>query len=173
MNDIPITAHFGYNEMTKSATLDRHNALQRRRDPKFVNIVNTPNDEQLGNLTFLCKQLEVIRRFAGGPMIINSAFRTAYVNNLVGGALRSLHVRGLAADIHCDTFDDAIRLAHIAKACNCSEDSATRTSFSEILVSKNATSWWLHLGVTRIPLEHPATPVKLDITVGLYRGVYR
>lgn len=52
-----------------------------------------------------CKQrlldaLEAFRAIAGKPVLINSAYRCAVHNKAVGGAPRSQHVQGIAADIY-------------------------------------------------------------------------
>ena len=49
--------------------------------------------------TRLLDMLEKTRRELGAPMIVNSGFRSRLHNTLIGGALRSYHVRGMAADI--------------------------------------------------------------------------
>jgi len=49
--------------------------------------------------TRLLDMLEATRRELGAPMIVNSGFRSRLHNTLIGGALRSYHVRGMAADI--------------------------------------------------------------------------
>ena len=82
-----ITEHFSYNEMTRSAW-----AETRRVD-------NTPDSLQLAALENLCRTvLEPLRR-AFGPITINSAFRSARVNEGVHGVGNSRHLYGEAADI--------------------------------------------------------------------------
>ena len=49
--------------------------------------------------TRLMDMLQATRRVLGEPMIVNSGFRSRLHNTLIGGALRSFHVRGMAADI--------------------------------------------------------------------------
>src|SRR5690606_38204300 len=49
----------------------------------------------------LVQLLEAIRAEAGGPIHINSAYRTPAHNRAVGGASQSRHVWGMAADITC------------------------------------------------------------------------
>lgn len=77
---------------------------------KFEELVHTdtglPNsvdtDSHLANLASLWNTLNFIRHQLGRPIIINSAFRTEQVNKQVGGAKRSLHMQGRAADIRCE-----------------------------------------------------------------------
>lgn len=52
-------------------------------------------------LLVLCALLEVIRKDVGKSLIIVSGYRTATYNRRIGGARRSQHVEGRAADIRC------------------------------------------------------------------------
>lgn len=61
---------------------------------------NSPNDAELANLVRLAQFLEQVKEAVGGkPVIVNSAFRSAEVNQAVGSTDRSQHRRGCAADI--------------------------------------------------------------------------
>jgi len=61
---------------------------------------NTPNDAELANLVRLADFLEQVKIVLGGkPIIVNSAFRSAEVNQAVGSSDKSQHRRGCAADI--------------------------------------------------------------------------
>lgn len=61
---------------------------------------NTPScDSHLANLASLWNTLNYVRQEFGFPIIVNSAYRTEQVNKQVGGAKRSLHMQGRAADI--------------------------------------------------------------------------
>ena len=53
----------------------------------------------LANLASLWDVLNCLRDKLERPIIINSAYRTKAVNERVGGAKRSLHMQGRAADI--------------------------------------------------------------------------
>lgn len=53
----------------------------------------------LANLASLRDVLNYLRDKLGQPIFINSAYRTPEVNKAVGGAKRSLHMQGRAADI--------------------------------------------------------------------------
>lgn len=65
-----------------------------------TNLDNTPaSSYHLGNLACLWDTLNQVREKLGQPIIINSAYRTPQVNKQVGGAKRSLHMQGRAADI--------------------------------------------------------------------------
>lgn len=58
--------------------------------------------------------LEQIRCEIGEPVVINSSYRTPSYNKKVGGASRSRHLYGGAADIHAGGVDP-MKLARIAE----------------------------------------------------------
>jgi hypothetical protein len=60
---------------------------------------NMPTWEQVENLRKLGNMLDRIRQRFGGPIAVNSAFRSEAVNRSVGGSNTSAHLKGLAADI--------------------------------------------------------------------------
>jgi hypothetical protein len=64
---------------------------------------NTPNDEQIANLTELAQALERVQQLLG-PLHISSAFRSPKVNAAIGGSTTSAHMEGYAADITCPSF---------------------------------------------------------------------
>lgn len=83
-----LSEHFTLGELTRSQTALR----------KGVN--NTPNDAQRANLERLCVVLlEPIRALLGVPLQIDSGYRSAVINTLVGGAAHSAHLDGRAADV--------------------------------------------------------------------------
>jgi hypothetical protein len=79
----PVSLHFTLEELVTS----------QHRD-----IDNTPNADQLKNLTtLLAPKLEEVRGLLG-PMHVNSALRVEALNLAVNGAKNSQHVLGLACD---------------------------------------------------------------------------
>ena len=60
---------------------------------------NTPSRNNLGNLCALSFKLQELRDAMLLPLYINSAFRSPQVNRAVGGAAKSYHLYGRAADI--------------------------------------------------------------------------
>ena len=83
-----LSPHFTFGEMIASQTAAR-NSLD-----------NTPSDKQTENLKALCENvLEPIRIHYKKPVIIQAGYRCPEVNKLVGGAERSQHMQGEAADI--------------------------------------------------------------------------
>ena len=67
-------------------------------------IDNTPDEEQLINMQLLAiKVFEPLRKYVGGPIKINSFFRSVKLNKAIGGSNKSQHCKGQAIDID-DTF---------------------------------------------------------------------
>jgi len=72
-----------------------HSATAKRRD-----LDNTPNADQLDNMYKVANFIfEPLRLWAGGPIKINSFFRSVALNRAVGGTSRSQHCKGQAIDI--------------------------------------------------------------------------
>ena len=168
-NDLPITPHFGFNEMTRSEALNSYNKKNAGVNG-FIPVDNQPTDEELGNLYYLCECLEKLRKY-NGILTINSAYRNDFVNKLVGGSPFSYHRKGLAADIRCCSFNEAINLAVSAKKLLLSADPEDHVDFCEIIVSTTTRSWWLHVAVSKVP-QKAYVPIKLDISVIAKSGVY-
>lgn len=63
-------------------------------------IPNHPNTFQKMNMEKLIDRvLDPIRSLYGKPIYVNSGFRCAKLNEVIGGAKNSDHLRGMAADI--------------------------------------------------------------------------
>tara|TARA_B100000214_G_scaffold257319_1_gene189717 strand:+ start:18773 stop:19237 length:465 start_codon:yes stop_codon:yes gene_type:complete len=87
-----ISEHVSYREGVKSNTAIR------------LNIDNTPDSYALSNMSALSIHLfEPLRRWVGGPIKINSFYRSEELNKAIGGSSRSQHCEGRAIDID-DTF---------------------------------------------------------------------
>jgi hypothetical protein len=83
-----LTPHFSLEELTVSETAERNGWD------------NSPNDQELANLTRLADFLEQVKVVLGGkPIMVNSAFRSKRVNDAVGSKDTSQHRIGCAADI--------------------------------------------------------------------------
>ena len=87
-----ISKHVSYKEGVYSTTATRRG------------IDNTPNDEQLANMELIAEKVfEPLRKYVGGPVKINSFFRSVKLNKTIGGSSKSQHCKGQAIDID-DTF---------------------------------------------------------------------
>ena len=72
---------------------------------------NTPNDEQIVNLTELAMALDRVELLLGFPITVNSAYRSPKVNAAVGGSPVSAHIQGYAADFSCKAFGSPLEVA--------------------------------------------------------------
>lgn len=73
---------------------------------------NTPNADEITNLTRLAQFLELVKTTLDGkPIMVNSAFRSKQVNDSVGSKDTSQHRLGCAADIRVPgmTPDQVVR----------------------------------------------------------------
>ena len=90
-----ISKHISYKEATYSRTATR------------LDIDNKPNDEQLKNMKLIAEEVfEPLRMWVGGPIKINSFFRSPKLNTAIGGSSKSQHCHGQAIDLD-DTFGRA------------------------------------------------------------------
>lgn len=95
-----ITEHFTWEEMTFSETAIRHG------------INNTPPDELLPNINRMANFMEQVRYVMGGrPIHITSWYRCPQVNQLIGGAISSMHMKGLACDLVIPSFGPPLKVA--------------------------------------------------------------
>jgi len=63
-------------------------------------IDNKPGDYELTNMTALAENIfEPLREWVGGPIKINSFFRSVELNEAIGGSSKSQHCQGRAIDI--------------------------------------------------------------------------
>jgi zinc D-Ala-D-Ala carboxypeptidase len=87
-----ISKHITYKEAIRSNTALR------------LNINNIPNDYEISNMVGIANNVfEPLREYVGGPIKINSMFRSEALNRAIGGSSRSQHCQGRAIDLD-DTF---------------------------------------------------------------------
>ena len=83
-----ISAHISDKEGVYSVT-----AMRRGID-------NTPKSEELDNMQLLAEKIfEPLREWVGGPIRINSFYRSPELNKAIGGSTTSQHCKGQAMDI--------------------------------------------------------------------------
>ena len=83
-----ISEHVSLNEGIKSHTATR------------LNIDNAPRDLDLINMKTIAKKVfEPLREWVGGPIAINSFYRSPKLNSAIGGSTTSQHCIGCAIDI--------------------------------------------------------------------------
>ena len=125
-----LSDHFTLGEMTKSNS-----------HPEVYNI---PSHEAIANLKRVCSWLEVLRERSGGPVRINSGYRSPQLNKKIGGVPTSNHLTGCAADIRVSGIEQLIRYATIL--LDISDES--QEDFDELLIERSPKgSYWLHFAV--------------------------
>ena len=83
-----ISEHISLKEGIKSHTATR------------LNIDNEPSSLDLINMKTIAEQVfEPLRKFVGGPIAINSFYRSPKLNSAIGGSTSSQHCKGYAIDI--------------------------------------------------------------------------
>ena len=83
-----ISDHITYAEAIHSNTAKRRG------------IDNTPSEVQVLSMKLLAdKVFEPLRKWVGGPIKVNSFFRSIALNEAIGGAASSQHCKGQAIDI--------------------------------------------------------------------------
>ena len=126
-----LTPHFRLSEFIQSPTARR------------LRIDNTPDSAALHNLQLLCTYLlEPIRKAFRQPIIINSGYRCRQLNRAVGGAQRSLHLSGRAADIRAANIADNSRLKAVIDDLG--------LPCSELIYEKptrDGTPRWIHIAI--------------------------
>ena len=72
-----------------------------------LGIDNKPDEKQLQNMVAVAEEIfEPLRMWVGGPIKINSFFRSPKLNKTIGGSSKSQHCQGQAIDLD-DTFGRA------------------------------------------------------------------
>jgi len=83
-----ISDNVSFKEGTFSATATR------------LGINNVPDKEALMNMQIIAKKIfQPLRVYVGGPIKINSFYRSPELNKAIGGSTKSQHCKGCAIDI--------------------------------------------------------------------------
>ena len=140
-----LTQHFTLEEMCKSGS--------------HPEVKNVPNGTQRENLERVAVWLEGLRTLYNArypnkdgeptPLIVNSGFRCAMLNKVVGGVPTSNHLTGCAADIHCPGKDTNERAKMALRYATLLLELANirREKFDEVIVERKGTTWWVHFAV--------------------------
>ena len=106
--------------------------------------------QDVANMTYGCLMLLEPARRVVGPIIINSGFRNARVNALVGGVKNSQHLMGQAADIRPKDPRQFSKLVDFLK----------NSEYTDQLLTGNG---WLHIS------WNPFAVPKHYIRIGYYK----
>ena len=129
-NQAKLSEHFVLGEFTKSSS-----------HPEIYNI---PSHEAIANLKRICIWLEVLRERSGGPVRINSGYRSPQLNRAIHGNANSNHMTGCACDIRVSGMEQALRYAVILM--DYADES--KQEFDELLIEKNRYgAIWVHFAV--------------------------
>lgn len=127
-----LTANFSLEELTRSEAADRNGWD------------NTPNEQEVSNLTRLAALLQQVKTAVGGkPVIINSGFRSKQVNDSVGSKDTSQHRLGCAADIRVP----GMKPREVVEACI-----KAAIPFDQIILEFDS---WTHISVPNAPEFNP------------------
>ena len=126
-----LSPHFKLVEFTRSGTASaRH-------------IDNTPNEQQIENIRFLCKNVLEPLREKFGPIIIGSGFRCPALNTAVGGVKNSQHKTGEACDIHLPSIEVGKKYFEFLK---------TLPVFDQLIWERDnprSSHYWIHVSIKR------------------------
>lgn len=128
-----LSDHFTLAELTASQIATRRGLL------------NTPGPTQLDNLHRLAKKLEEVRALLQKPVVVLSGFRTEAVNHAVGGAKKSAHISGRAADLIAPSYGKVMDVFEAIRASGIAYDQL----IAEHPGSPNG--GWVHIAIA----EHP------------------
>lgn len=98
-----LTENFSLEEFERSDTATKYG------------ICNKIPSDLMENVQELAKLLQVIRKYWGSPIKINSGFRSPELNKKVGGAKNSSHLYAAAADITATNKKDNAKLFNLIK----------------------------------------------------------
>ena len=111
--------HFSVNELIATST----------------GLLNVPMQSEKDNLIKLVDSvLDPLREMYGGPIHVNSGYRSPIVNKKIGGAATSQHVKGEAADITAGSKIENKKLFNLI---------ADNFKFDQLINEKDFT--WIHV----------------------------
>lgn len=123
-------------------------------DAARLGIANAPGGGEVEALRLLCVLiLEPLRDRLGVPLTITSGYRSPKLNAAIGGAMKSAHMSGRAADVKAKGFSPG----QIAEAVI-----ALRLPFDQIIIEFDR---WLHIGMAEsgtMPRREFLKAVKRD-----------
>jgi uncharacterized protein YcbK (DUF882 family) len=131
--------------INKNAKLSDHFTIGELTKTSAKGIDNTPSHAAVLNLKNLCENwLEPLREKSGGPILINSGFRSEAVNRAIGGVKGSNHLTGCAVDIRVTGLEQAIRYAAILLDIA----DGSKRDYDELLIERSPKGgYWVHFAV--------------------------
>lgn len=118
-------------------------------------IDNTPNaDARLRMQTLIEQLLDPIRAAWGGPISVNSGYRSPALNKAVGGVSNSQHMKGEAADITVGSQEANKQLFDLIVELR----QNGRISFDQLIDESNYS--WLHISFKSVGNRNEVLPKK-------------
>jgi len=121
-----------------------------------LGIDNTPPSGIHLRIERLAKTMDEVRELLGHPVIITSGYRSAALNQKIGGVKTSDHIKGLAADFICPRYGPP------AMVCKAIRDSDIE--FRQLI---NEFNKWTHIAIPLSP-EDEGREVLSTFTPGVY-----
>lgn len=118
---------------------------------KAKGIANIPDNQSLSNINGIAKVVQMIQDELGMKIHINSCYRCPVLNSTIGGAKKSDHVFGAAADIKVIPFS----LENNMKLWNCVNKLADegKIKFRQLIFEygdKNKGPEWVHISINHL-----------------------
>lgn len=144
-----LSEHFTLEEMILSQTAAREG------------IDNTPSPAIVENLRRLAAVLEEVRALLGGTaVLVSSGYRSSALNKAIGGAQKSAHMSGLAADFTAPRFGTVIEVARRIAASSIVYDQ---------LIHEYAT--WVHIGLSETGVAPRRQNLSIFKGTGYLNGI--
>ena len=133
-----LSEHFTLGELTKTSAKTADGNI-----PPHAAVLNLKNlcENWLEDLRY---SYNALYGEGNEPIVINSGYRSAAVNQAIGGAKGSNHLTGCAVDIRCLGIEQAIRYAAILLDIA----DGTKRDYDELLIERSPKgTYWLHFAV--------------------------
>lgn len=142
-----LTPHFSLEELSMTQQRGLHN----RPPPSVVE-----------RLRATAEQLEAVRSLLGDrPLTVTSGYRSPAVNQAVGGAPRSAHMKGWAVDFSCHRFGSALDV--------CRAIAASSIPFDQLIEEGS----WVHLSIDPRRRRQVLTKARFGYEAGLRAAATR
>ena len=96
-------------KLSKNFTMDE----MCRTSTNYINVPNVP--EKIALKQLVDKLLQPLRDMYGNPIRVTSGYRSPLVNKAIGGATKSQHTKGEAADITAGSPDENEKLFNLIR----------------------------------------------------------
>mgnify|MGYP003298015999 CR=1 FL=1 len=125
--DMQLTPHFKLSEIAGTTVV------------KYQKKNLEEAQKQLGKMYMLAGFGERVREIIGRPLLVTSGYRCVSLNNYLGGALISQHLKGEALDMVCRTLSVKSMYNRIK---------ASDLKYDQMIIEKNKSgAEWLHISI--------------------------